>query len=180
MADIMLSPEQFSGDICLISINDLPYIKPILETWVRDRSSGEPLPKEVDGNLQDMRDSIEGKNDYKYLVARTESGEVIGVMGLKKVEGVMRYFTLTDNPGELINAYVSAGHRDGKGVGRALVNGIILLARALGYKEIVLNSGPRYMTTAWGFYDKVFGPRVDVAIGMYGYGGDAPIWRMVL
>ncbi len=123
-----------------------------------------------------MRDSTTGANDRKYFVAE-EEGNVIGVIGIKQPEDTMRAFAATENPLELVNAYVSKDQRAGRGVGRALVKSAEDEARSRGNTEIILNSGPRYETTAWGFYDGLPGfSRVGVAENFYGEGTDAPVW----
>lgn len=171
----------FSGKIRSLSDGDIPTLRPILATWVKDRASGQLLPEEVEEDLQVMLESIGGKNDRTYLVAEDVDGSVIGVIGFKIPDPRMLPFTKTSKPTELVNAYVSQEHRAGKGVGRALVNKLEEEAKAKGFTEVVLNSGPRYKDTGWGFYDKLEGyQRVGIAECYYGEGGDAPVWRKTL
>ena len=177
------SPEGFKGSIVPLQAVDLHYLKPILETWIVDRDTGEPLPLEVEGYLRRMGNSIYDSNGYSYIVAINEDGEAIGVMGIRAPEEKMMEYASTSYPSELVNAYVSQDYIKKKGIGRALVNALVELATVMGHTEIILNSGPRY-EDSWAFYDNVFGPRVNTAIGMYpdknGEGGDAPIWRKLL
>lgn len=181
----MMSPaEGFNGTVDHLKVEDLPAIKPILETWVRDRTTHDLLPDEVREDLEIMENSTHGMNGHKFFVARSESGEVIGVMGLKIPSPTMQKYCKTTYGLELVNAYVSSEHRSNgeikksKGVGRALVNQLVEFCKAAGYAEIVLNSGPRYRDTAWAFYNKIFGEPIAIEEGLYGPGGDAPIWRM--
>lgn len=171
----------FDGKVRALRVEDLGKLRPILATWVKDRETGESLPDEVEKDLLVMKNSVEGKNDRTYLVAETKEGEVIGVIGFKTPDSRMVPFTKTSRPAELVNAYVSSEHRKGSGVGRALVAKLEEEATKKGHTEIVLNSGPRYKETGWGFYDRLEGyQRVGVAEKYYGEGGDAPVWRKVL
>ena len=124
-----------------------------------------------------MTDSVNGENDRVYLVAEAVGEEVIGVIGFRQPDERLLEFTSTPKPTELVNAYVAKEHRKGKGVGRALVAELEIQAKSHGHTEVVLNSGPRYKDTGWGFYDKLDGyQRVGVAKEYYGKGGDAPVW----
>ena len=92
----------------------------------------------------------------------------------------MGTFALTGTPTELINAFVRPDVRGGGGVGTALVSGLEKTARNLGKQEILLNSGPRYSESGWGFYDKIGFDRVGVIVEYYGEGGNAQVWRKSL
>lgn len=187
MVDIVKSAEQkrFSGVVRDLRNIDLPSLKPILATWIKDRDTGQPLTEEIEEDLQIMSDSITHNNDRTYVVAETPEGEVIGIVGFKTPDVRMIPFTQTSKPAELVNAYVKSDERKGRGVGKALVSELENKARKAGYTEIVLNSGPRYKDTGWGFYDRLINnvdryERVGVAEGYYGEGGDAPVWRKIL
>lgn len=173
---------KFNGTVRSLREDDLISIKPILETWVISRVTHELVPEEVEEDLQLMRGSIRG-SDRKYFVAETDDKQVIGVIGMVKIKkgSRMMEFATTNNPIELVNAYVSKNQRMGKGVGTALVKMLENEARTAGYKEIVLNSGPRYKETGWKFYDKLKDfHRAGVAVKLYGDRGDAPVWRKKL
>ena len=172
---------RFEGKCRFMRVEDLESVRPILETWIRHWKTGEVIASEVEQDLGQMKGSIEGSNEGVSLVAETHEGEVVGVIGLKPPDERMLKFTTTDKPAELIHAYVAREHRGGKGVGRALVNQLEREAIVRGYKEMVLNSGPRYEETGWGFYDRLEGyTRMGVAKDYYGAGIDAPVWRKVL
>lgn len=176
-----VEPQRFQGVVRDLRTSDLSAIKPILEVWLKDRQTGQALPEEVEEDLQLMADSVGHRNDRTYIVAETSDGNVIGVIGYKTPDETMKSYTKTPNPAELVNAYVNPNERKGKGVGRALVAKLEEKAREAGHTEIVLNSGPRYKDSGWGFYDKLYGyGRVGVAVGYYGEGGDAPVWRKEL
>ncbi|MDO8561270.1 MAG: GNAT family N-acetyltransferase [bacterium] len=155
---------------------DLAQLSAILEPWVRDRETGEPLPEEVNSILEAVRADISGNSDVRYVVAEGRN-KVIGVMGLKPISEAMRQYALTANPAEIVNAFVDPSQRGGKGVGSTLIAAVEAAARESGYTELLLNSGPRYKDTAWGFYTKIYGKPVAVIKDMYGMGGDAPVWR---
>lgn len=168
--------QQFAGEVRNLQEADLASIKPILEDWLIDRETGNPVPEEVEEDLGIMRASLTGDNERKYFVAE-EAGKVIGVIGTTPPRESMMGFAQSQNPIELVNAYVSRDERAGRGVGRALVKGAEDEARANGATELILNSGPRYETTAWGFYDNLPGfSRVGVAENFYGEGVNAPVW----
>lgn len=172
--------EKFSGVVRLLCEEDLHPLKPILESWVRHRDTGVPIPEEVESDLQVMRDSLH-QGIPIYLVAEAANGQVIGVIGLTFPSERMKEFTTTSAPIELINAYVASDWRGGKGVGTALVRALEEEARQRGCTEVILNSGPRYKETGWGFYDRLPGySRVGIAERMYGEGGDALVWRKYL
>jgi GNAT superfamily N-acetyltransferase len=169
--------QTFTGIVRLIREEDIPQLQPILETWIRDSDTHEPLPDEIASLMEAMRLSISGKNDRIYMVAENTDKQIAGVMGFKNPDETMRSFAKTHNPAELINAYVA---QRGGGVGSALIRGIEAEAGMRGYTEIILNSGPRYKDTGWGFYDRQ--PeykRVGVAKQMYKT-GDAPVWSKIL
>lgn len=171
----------FVGTVRLMKIDDLQAVRPILETWIRHWKTGEVIANEVEQDLNQMKTSIEGGSEGVSLVAETHEGERVGVIGLKPPDERMLKFTTTDKPAELIHAYVAKKHRRGKGVGRALVQQLEREAKVRGYREIVLNSGPRYEETGWGFYDRLEGySRVGIAKDYYGAGIDAPVWRKIL
>ncbi len=173
--------EKFNGIVRAVQGDDLIKLKPILETWIKNRNTGEPIPEEVEEDLQFLRDSIKGQGNRTYLVAETTDNKVVGMIGLTSPGQRMLEFATTSNPTELINAYVDKSRRGGGGVGTALVQALEKVARQRGFTEILLNSGPRYKNTGWGFYDKLSGfERVGIAVKMYGEGGDAPVWRKEL
>ena len=95
----------FEGKIRPLTKEDIPKIKPILETWFKDRNTGEDLPNEVNGVMNDMEDSLSDRNDYVYLIAQAIDGEVTGMIGLRNPSPVMRSFAKTHNPAELVNLY---------------------------------------------------------------------------
>lgn len=180
-ADKTQEKPTFKGSVRELKKEDVEDLRPILATWIKDRDTGKPLPNEVEEDLQVILDSVHGKNERSYLVAESEDGKIIGVVGMKTPDPRMIQYASTSKPTELVNAYVKLDERKGKGVGRALVKALEQRAREQGFKEILLNSGPRYKDTGWGFYDKLEGyNRVGVAKGYYGTDGDAPVWRRIL
>ena len=101
---------QFQGIVRRFHPDDVSALKPILETWIKNRHTGELIPEEVADDLDQMEKSYTGENDITYLVAE-ENGEVLGVMGFRPPEEKMKQYGTTENPAELINAYVSNDHR---------------------------------------------------------------------
>lgn len=168
----------FDGIVRPIKQEDIPHLKPILETWVR--WEGNIIEEEVDSNLKEMTLSAQGKGDVRYLTATTADGLVIGVMGFRSPHRKMKPFAITTNPCELVNAYVSKDYQRGKGVGTSLIEKLEQEARKAGFTEVILNSGPRYKYSGWGFYDKVGYERIGVARNYYGRDYDAPVWCKIL
>lgn len=171
--------KQFEGITRNLEKADLVFLRPILETWNRDRHTNEPDSEEIDSIIDRMKKSMQGKTDARYIVA-IEQDKPIGVVGLKPLPEAMLPYAQTTKPAEAINAYVHADFRNGRGVGKGLFQGIETMARELGYEEILLNSGPRYKDTAWGFYNKRYGEPVGILKDFYGEGRDAPVWRRSL
>lgn len=171
---------KFQGTIRPLAETDLLQIKPILETWIRfPVITGELITEEVEEVLNEMKKSLQEDAVKKFLIAEGVGGEVMGVMGYQKLREEMNRFAQTDVPAELINANVSDEHR-GNGVGTALIAAIETSTKKEGYKELLLNSGPRYKDTAWEFYNKRFGQPVGELKDFYGPDFSAPVWRKVL
>lgn len=157
---------------------DSEHLKPILEQWVRNPEDGEPIEEEIDGVVASVEQSISKESDRAYKVA-VVGGKIVGMVGMKIPESPMSDHASTSNPAELVNMYVDAESR-GMNVGRTLVEELITAAKAGGKTEVLVNSGPRYQETAWGFYDRLFGERIATLLDYYGEGIDAPVWRMDL
>lgn len=173
--------ERFQGTVRSLQLADLDQIKPILETWVK-KDNGDPIPAEVEQDLDILRASLEPDSNRHFFVAEAD-GQVVGVIGMQPLDPKMQalpFLTAPPNPIELINAYVARDMRGGRGVGRALVSQVEAHAKALGHSHVVLNSGPRYRNTGWGFYDKIGYERIGVAKDYYAPGRDAPVWQRAL
>jgi GNAT superfamily N-acetyltransferase len=150
----------------------------VISEWVRDPDTDEPRVGDIEDIIGAVEASAEGKSDRLYKVA-TIGGKVVGMVGMKPPDGAMRELSRTEQPAELVNMYV-AGESRGGGVGKALVESLIGAANNAGHTELLVNSGPRYEKTAWGFYDKLFGKRLATLLDYYGKGIHAPVWRMDL
>jgi len=157
---------------------DGELIRPILETWVRDRTTGEVQTEEINGIIYAVEEAAVGEGDKKYLVAQSAGGQVLGLMGYTAPSEEMLPYSTTDRPTEIINAFVDKAAR-GQGVGSFLLQSLQRQAADQGYTELVVNSGPRYEDTAHAFYDSKL-ERVGIIPDLYGSGGDAPVWRQVL
>ena len=172
---------RFQGNVRPLDMKDLPHLRPILETWIRfPTQTGILLMEEVEETLEEMKKSAEGANDKNYFVAESPTGKILGVLGYQPLREEMRPLATTDNPVEVINAYVDVDHREGKGVGKTLLGRIESEVKDKGYKEFLLNSGPRYEKTGWPFWTKMLGTPVGELKDFYGPGFTAPVWRKVL
>lgn len=126
-----------------------------------------------------LRTSLDENSGKHMFVAQTREGSVVGMMGLsEKPKEPLLPFAKTDGPCELIVAYVHPNHQGGQGVGTALINANQNLARSLGKKEILLESGPRHRDTGYPFYDKQPGfQRAGIIKDFYGEGADTVVWQ---
>lgn len=172
---------KFNGIVRTLQREDILQLKPILETWIRNMATHEIISEEVEEDLAFLEGSLDGSNGRQYLVAQTHEGKLVGVIGLSPLKEPLRQFATTERPVELVNAYVDRNYRKGQGVGTALVRALRERAKEHGFTEILLDSGPRYRLTGWGFWDKQPGfRRVGVARDLYGTGNDAPVWQRLL
>lgn len=73
----------FDGIVRTLQEQDLPSIRPILETWIRNMDTREIIHGEVEETFQSMKESISGNTDRTYFVAQTNEGQVIGIVGIK-------------------------------------------------------------------------------------------------
>jgi ribosomal protein S18 acetylase RimI-like enzyme len=170
----------FDGTVRQLRAADLIPVERILSLWVRESPSSPPLATEIDGYLALMSSSLAENTGYRYLVATAEEF-VVGVVGMRPPCREMHPFVMTDRPVEMINAYVETRLRQGRGVGTALVRELERLARACGYREMVLNSGPRYRGSGWKFFDRLKDyERRGAVMDLYGPGGHAPVWGKLL
>ena len=158
---------------------DSEAIRPILEAWIQDSETGEPIHEEISGVIDALEESIEGEGGKRYFVARDIGGRVLGIVGYAQPSSIMQEFTNTDNPVELINAYVDPESR-GMGVGTKLVDALEDDALRAGYTEVILNSGPRYRDSGHGFYQRRYGEPSAVAKDLYRPDLDAPVWTHTL
>jgi len=173
-------PQDVSGDIRPLQAADLPAIERILEIWIRDSPSSPALDTEIAEYRARMAGSLSGDNGYRYLVAITEDGRIVGVVGMRPPSSEMLAFAASERPAEMINAYVETRHRKGSGVGSALVRELERLARDSGSTEMILNSGPRYRNSGWEFFDRLGYTRRGLARDLYGEGQHAPVWSKLL
>ncbi|WP_439881615.1 GNAT family N-acetyltransferase [Pontibacter sp. MBLB2868] len=95
-----------------------------------------------------------------YLVAE-ESGVLVGGCGVYPTEG------LPDGCAELVKFYLSATAR-GKGIGNRLLQQSIKLAKALGYKQLYLESFPE-LAKAVSMYEKAGFKPLPHALGNSGH-----------
>ena len=86
---------------------DLAKVRPILETWIRDSQTGQVLTDEINEVLARIQGSINGDNQYGYLVAESPT-QLLGIIGYRPPEGRVMEFTITDKPAEGINLYADS------------------------------------------------------------------------
>ncbi len=157
---------------------DAEHLRGVVTEWVRDPETNEPRVGDIEDIVGAVEASTRGESARQYKVA-VMGGRVVGMVGMRIPDGAMRELSTTDQPVELVNMYV-AGESRGGGVGKALVESLIEAAKNAGHTELLVNSGPRYERTAWGFYDKLFGARIATLLNYYGKDVHAPAWGMDL
>jgi hypothetical protein len=108
---------KFSGIVRMLQKEDVPKLKPILETWIRNMVTHEILSEEVEKDLAFLEGSLDDSNGRQYLVAQTHEGKLVGVIGLSPLKEPLMQFATTEKPIELVNAYVDRNYRGGQGVG---------------------------------------------------------------
>jgi len=176
---LMTSPDAQIEVFPSTALTDIGLLRPVLESAVINPITGEVFTDEIEEDLRSVEQSRDGLNERYYAVARTSGGLVIGVMGLQRPEQEMLAFTNTENPIELINAYVLRSSR-GLGAGQALVHHLEDKAKEDGHSELVLNSGPRYQWSGWPFWRSMYGEPVGMLKDHYGPSFDAMVWRAQL
>jgi len=159
---------------------DIEPVRSILADWVKDPETGAVLTEEIDEIIGELSKSLVGESSSQFMVAEALDGSVLGLARISPVSEKVKQFAQSNNPVELFNLYVAAGQNKGKGVGTALFEAVQSLAREQGYTEVMLNSGPRYKESGWGFYEKVIGPPAGAMKDYYGPGYDAMVWRKEL
>lgn len=169
-----------------LRLDDLDHIQSIVETWARSwlrvvdgRVRGTVITSEVDEIIERVQASLTDSSIGSFYVLRGSDGIPVGMAGLAPVDPRMMQFTQTERPIEMTNVYLDNAYR-GQGLGRQLVDSVLDTARESGYTEVVWNSGPRFKDTAWGFYERVYGPQVGTAEKYYDDKWDAPVWSVFL
>jgi GNAT superfamily N-acetyltransferase len=94
------------------------------------------------------RDAEIIESNLHFFVAE-DNGEIVGIVGFRKIPQHMEEFAKTANPAEL---YILAAKNKGKGIGRALVDKVLELTKSLNFTEILIYSGEKHKD-AWGLYD---------------------------
>lgn len=169
-------PEQFQGTIRPFLEVDLQQVMRILLEGVVDPDTNEPIRYEIEEILSTMKKSLYVNSTREYLVATDISNKVVGVIGRQLPDERMLEFKKTVNPGEMINVFISKDVPE-QGVGRAMVTEFEKKSKEKGFTELLVNSDPRYKKY-WPFYDGLPGwEKAGIAMGYYGEGRDAPVWR---
>lgn len=165
-----------TGVVRELEARALPSVRRILESRIRAPDSGEVLTDEVAEVIETMRRAVEGREVARFLAAVTGAGTVVGVLGMRPLAPAMKGYARGKRPIEMVHAFVAVGGA-AKGVGSSLVEALESRARQDGHDEMLLNSGPRYASTGWGFFDRQPGyERLGVLENYYGQGQHAPVW----
>lgn len=166
---IVIEPLQ-EGDI-----DDTRYI---LEEHVRRMDTREVIKEEIEDDLERMRRSLNPQSEEHFFVAKTIAGLLLGLMGYGEPTKIMLKATHSDpkNTTELFLAHVANAYQR-QGVGHQLIATIEREARSRGKRWLILNSGPRYKDSGWGFYDRIGYKRVGWLPNLYGSGYHAMVWK---
>jgi len=162
-----------------LSLKDLPGLRAVLESSVVNPITKEVAQDEVEDLLARYEELISEGGEEKYFVAHNHEGQPVGIMGLAPPDDAIRSFTTTENPIEIVNAYILSTSR-GVGVGSHMVRHLEMLAKLGGHTEVVLASGPRYALTGWPFWRKMYGEPAGVAEKYYENEYDAQVWHKEL
>ncbi len=111
--------------------------------------------------------------DRGFFVAE-ENGEILGIVGFKKLANYLEPYALTNNPVEF---YVIAVKNKRQGIGTKLKLKLIEEAQKLGFSEILLFS-PNSHKESWGFHDELGFERVGEIIPPDDEIGQ--VWRKIL
>ncbi len=128
------------------------------------------LKKRMSEYIEVTEESV--KQNFKFFVA-VSNKEVVGIAGMRNAPEKMKVFCTTSNALEL---YIMAVKYKNRGIGTALLEKIIQIARQSGYKEAVLFSGTTHQES-WAFYDIKF-KRMGNMLGAGDEGG--MVWRIEL
>jgi GNAT superfamily N-acetyltransferase len=159
-----------------VRAGDLPTVRRILESRIRDPATSEVLAAEVAGVTDEMRRALGPRGPSRFLAAVASSGVVVGVAGMRPLAPALGVFATGERPAELVHIFVAPGF-ERRGFGSALISALEDRARGGGHDEVLVNSGPRYATSGWGFYDRLPGfERRGIVRDLYGPGQDAPVW----
>lgn len=151
--------------------DDVKGVEDIYTLYWSDPEFRERLSNRLMIAVDNTPESIERK--YRYFVAE-DSGNVVGIIGFRKVPGHMIEFAKTENPAEI---YILAVRNRGGGIGKALVEKALNEIRDAEYTEVVVYSSDSHKET-WGFYDHLGFERVCLALAPNGEPGQ--IWRMIM
>ncbi|OQA04829.1 MAG: acetyltransferase [bacterium ADurb.Bin400] len=143
-----------------VELTDLSQIRYLFEEWISDKA-------EIGERIQEI-----SQQTTNYFVA-IENDRIIGIMGTQRLDDEVQQFSSNPEQAlEIISAFVSREAR-GRGIGKSLIGAIELEAKQLGYKEIIIWSGPKYKETGWYFYDSLPGVK---RVGFVG-SEDFPVWK---
>src|SRR3989344_5748057 len=109
--------------------NDFEEIGEIFALYWSDEEFRERLNSRLKSVIDN--DSYSVEQGLKYLVAK-DGGEVVGVIGFRKVPKHMIEFTKTDRAAEL---YIMAVRNRSNGIGKALMSKALEEVKNLGYTE---------------------------------------------
>lgn len=128
--------------------------------------------KELSNELGAYLKEESGK-ERGFFVAE-ENGEILGVVGFKKLADYLKPFVMTDNPVEL---YVIAAKRRREGVGEKLKLRVLEEVLNAGFSEALMYS-PHSHKESWNFHDTGGFKRVGEVIPPNDEMGQ--VWRKVL
>lgn len=128
----------------------------------------------VENSINHTGDSV--KFNEHFIVAEDESGEVVGILGYKKLFHEFSHFATTGRPVDIHDLFVAKINFK-TGVGQTLVDAFLEICKKENYSEIVIRSADRWKNS-WGFYDKIGFERVGTIPEVNGK--FSQVWRKVL
>lgn len=163
-----------------IEAGDVESIMDIIGYWAVNRHLGqnEPVVEDVEQARLDISASF-GSTEKMYLAATDDTEGIVGIAGVQPVSDALALLVTSEPAYEILHYYVRVD-KSGLGIGTRLLEHIERNLSIAGGKELLVLSGVRCKTTAWGFYDKHFGPAISTVDDYYDTGAPARIWSKTL
>lgn len=160
------------------AISSPEELREVLNSAIINPITREPVVEDIEEVIASVpRSEAELAEKYCAVARDKNTSQILGMMSLKNPDDVIRDFALTESPVEVTDAYAL---RVGTGVGSLLLSHLEEVARQRGHTEIVLVSGPRYMTRGWKFWTKLYGEPVGVAEKYFEDKYNGKVWRKEL
>lgn len=161
-----------------VELRDLERLRAIFCEWSVRGSTGKIDMSDIRRKIGDIRGSIMGKNNCRFIVAVNTQDSAIGIAGFKRPRTDIQA-TKTDDTVQLISPFVAKEYQ-GVGAAKRLLGEIVDEVKDLGYKEMIVRSAIRYKDSAWAAFSKMFKQEPRIRNDMYGNNISGAEWRVKL